>query len=82
MGALRVCHPQLAGVDAMRPYACVKSPSRRVERRSSGSTGRISGCSGFVIGAAVRRRRNTRLDPGSFVVMILKAMMGPDPVTL
>jgi hypothetical protein len=36
----------------------------------------------LVIGAAVRRRRNTRLDPRSFVVVMLKAMVGPDLVTL
>jgi hypothetical protein len=66
----------------MRPCAGVNSASGRVDRRSSGSAGWITGSSGFVIGAAAGRRRNTRLDPGSFVVVMLKAMMGPDLVTL
>jgi hypothetical protein len=56
--------------------------SRRVDSRSSGSAGWITGSSGLVIGAAVRRRRNTRLDSGSFVVVMLKVMVGPDLVTL
>lgn len=66
----------------MRPYAGVRSASRRVDSRSSASSGWITAANGFVIGAAVRRRRNIRLEPGSFVVVMLKAMVGPDLVTL
>ena len=65
----------------MRPYAGVMSASRRVDRRSSASSGWITAANGLVIGAAVRRRRNIRLDPGSLVVVMLKAMVGPDLVT-
>ena len=60
----------------------MNSATGRVDSRSSGSVGCITGSSGFVIAAPVRRRRNTRLEPGSFVVVMLKAMMGPDLVTL
>ena len=66
----------------MGPYAGVTSASRRVDRRSSGSAGWITGSSGLVIAAAARRRRNTRLDPGSFVVVMLKAIVCPDLVTM
>lgn len=58
------------------------SASRRVFRRSSASSGWITGSSGFEIGAAVRRRRKIRLDPGSLVVVMLKAMVRPDLVIL
>ena len=66
----------------MRPYAGVRSASRRVDSRSRASSGWITAANGFVIGAAVRRRRNIRLEPGSFVVVMLKAMVGPDLVSL
>lgn len=77
---MRVC-VALVGVDPTCHSVAATSPSRSVDRRSSGSAGWITGSSGFVIGGAVRRRRNSRLDAGSFVVVILKAIMGPDLAT-